>query len=646
MEIEINRGKPVLKVTINGNLESPFVVWSSINWTTARSELKRLRREIFGLSKQLDSCPVAERGPVAKKLRSVQRYALRSEANIAMSIRKVTQINSGRGTAGSDLFIATTPTERGVIFMDLLKLNLKDWDPLPTRRVMIPKADGRLRPLGIPSIMDRIIQNMVKEVLEPEWEFQFEASSFGFRPGRSVHDAVRKVFSFLYKQTDRDLFVVEGDIVGCYDNISHDYLLNCLRFFPARGLIGKWLRTGILFDMVYYKAEFGTPQGSLVSPLLCNICLHGLQSELGIVMNKGNRALIDNYRTTNKRRFVRYADDFVVFCRSFDDAQLVVRELGPLLAKRGLTLSELKTKISPVSAGFIFLGFNIQVKPPLHLKHRISRVASGPNNLITNLRTVDNTVLITPSKKSVISFKSKLKEAFVRFVGKDNSLLITHINRMLRGYAQSKRVWICSKVFRDIDSYLFTLQMLYTKRRHPNKSVAWRVGQYFTHLRRPPINNRWVFCRPTNKSHIMYQLKWFASRPFYPMVRGDACTDDVAFEQYFKDRQSDLFKNRCFDVLGVLDSMLASSQDGECPLCKETLFSGEQLHKHHIIEKKLLGNDTFKNLVWVHKSCHFDYHRMPDKDKIIIRDSLLAYKERMPSAAQLRIKAKKLNVFA
>lgn len=179
-----------------------------------------------------------------------------------------------------DGYVATTPSERAELFKELSGINLLDWNPIPVKRVLIAKPDGRLRPLGIPSIRDRVIQNVVKNALEPEWEAKFEASSYGFRPARRVDDAISRCLRIMNQKTKR--WVFEGDLSLCYDSIDHSYLINCLNYFPAQALIKRWLKVGILFELVYYSTEDGTPQGVVISPLLCNICLHGLAFDIGI----------------------------------------------------------------------------------------------------------------------------------------------------------------------------------------------------------------------------------------------------------------------------------------------------------------------------------------------------------------------------
>ena len=179
-----------------------------------------------------------------------------------------------------------------------------NWDPFPVRRIYVPKPDGRQRPIGIPTIKDRVIQGVVRNALEPEWEAHFEASSYGYRPGRQVNDAISRINRILMNPSKQ--WVFEGDLSQCFDKIDHSFLMSRLKYFPGAKLIEKWLKSGILYDLVYYETEEGTPQGSIISPLLCNIILHGLPLELGIRKQADGR--VHEYYSGG-RTMLRFADD-------------------------------------------------------------------------------------------------------------------------------------------------------------------------------------------------------------------------------------------------------------------------------------------------------------------------------------------------
>jgi RNA-directed DNA polymerase len=224
---------------------------------------------------------------------------MRSYSNILISVRRVTQTNTGSRTAGVDKLVVKTPKARGLLVEILAKFI--PWKPLPARRMYIPKANGKKRPLGIPCIIDRCLQAIVKNALEPYWEAKFEGISYGFRPGRGCHDAIAKIYLIACPHRNKK-WVVDADIKGCFDNIDHEHLLKVIGNFPARKLIHQWLKAGHMEDGVFYNSLTGTPQGGIVSPLLANIALHGMEKTLRIKYNIRGESIGD-------RQVVRYADD-------------------------------------------------------------------------------------------------------------------------------------------------------------------------------------------------------------------------------------------------------------------------------------------------------------------------------------------------
>lgn len=263
--------------------------WNAINWRQANKQVRNLRQRIFRASQAGDH----------RKVKSLQKLMLRSYSNTLLSVRRVTQVNAGRHTAGVDKLIAKTPQARGKL-IDHLR-TFQPWKANPARRVYIPKADGQQRPLGIPTVLDRCMQAIVKNALEPAWEAKFEGTSYGFRPGRSTHDAIAKIF-LLARPNKKKRWVVDADIKGAFDNIDHAFLLQTIGHFPARALIHQWLKAGYVDGGVLHNTDTGTPQGSVISPLLANIALHGLEQALGVTYN--TRGEISGHRAV-----VRYADD-------------------------------------------------------------------------------------------------------------------------------------------------------------------------------------------------------------------------------------------------------------------------------------------------------------------------------------------------
>ena len=296
-------------------------VWDLVDWREANRIVINLRQRIFRAARANDH----------RKVRSLQKLMLRSRSNILMSVRRVTQVNAGRNTPGVDKVLVKTPAARGQLVDQLA--TFQPWRAKPVRRVYIPKKSdsSKRRPLGIPTIMDRCLQAMVKNALEPAWESRFEGSSYGFRPGRNAHDAIEKIYNFARPNT-RKKVVVDADIKGAFDNINQEFILKTLGDVPGKALIKQWLEAGYLEDGRYHDTPSGTPQGGVISPILLNIALHGMEATLGMKHDSQGTSI-------GKRAVVRYADDFVVFCESHEDAIVVMDRILPdWLAKRGLSL--------------------------------------------------------------------------------------------------------------------------------------------------------------------------------------------------------------------------------------------------------------------------------------------------------------------
>lgn len=344
--------------------------WPATNWRRANRQVRNLRSRIFRATQAEDW----------KKVHDLQRLMLRSYTNTLVSARWVTQMNGGKRAAGVDKVIVKTPAARGKLVDHLM--TFQPWKAKPARRVYIPKANGKLRPLGIPTVIDWCLQAQVKNALEPSWEARFEGSSYGFRPGRSGHDAIAKTYLFACSNR-RKKWVVDADIKGAFDHIDHDYLLKTIGDVPGQALIRQWLKAGYVDKEVFHETEEGTPQGGVISPLLANIALHGLEKALGVRFD--NQGVISGHRAV-----VRYADDFVVFCESRADAEGIVEILKEWLGIRGLNLSEEKTRIVHLTEGFDFLGFTVR-----HYKVNTTRTGYK--------------LLITPSKDAEKAIRAKIR---------------------------------------------------------------------------------------------------------------------------------------------------------------------------------------------------------------------------------------------
>src|SRR5260370_10662436 len=260
--------------------------WNTINWRKANRTVRNLRHRMF----------TARQEGNLKKVRSLQKLMLKSYSNRLVSVRRVTQMNAGKNTPGVDKLVIKTPAARGKMVDALANYTL--WKAKPARRVYIPKKNNKRRPLGMPVVVDRCLQAMVKNALEPAWEAKFEGISYGFRPGRSCHDAIEKIYR-LARPNGPKMWILDADIKGAFDNISHNYLLKAIGSVPGRELIKQWLKAGYIEEEMFNATEQGTPQGGVISPLLANIALHGMEEAIGVTYN--SKGII-----SGKRAVVRY----------------------------------------------------------------------------------------------------------------------------------------------------------------------------------------------------------------------------------------------------------------------------------------------------------------------------------------------------
>jgi RNA-directed DNA polymerase len=537
--------------------------WDAIDWRKADRIVRNLRGRIFRASQANDP----------KRVRSLQKLMLRCYSNILMSTRRVTQANAGRNTPGVDRLLVKTPAARGKL-VDQLATS-QPWRAKPVRRVYIPKSNGKLRPLGIPTVIDRCLQAMVKQALEPEWEARFEGTSYGFRPGRGCHDAIGKIYS-LARPDKRKKWVLDADIAGAFDNINHDFLLRALGGFPGRELVRQWLKAGVMEDGAFHATELGTPQGGVISPLLLNIALHGMEPALGSRYDRRGRLV-------GERAVVRYADDFVVFCASKEDAERVRDEmLPPWLGERGLALSADKTRIVHLTEGFDFLGFNV-------------RHYHAPRTARTGLK-----LLIRPSKKAVVQKRQELREVWLGLKGHNIRAVLRKLNPVVRGWANYYRTVVSSEVFKRMDDWMSHRARRYVKHMHPNKPWRWRKARYWGRLS-PKRDDHGVFGDTRSGWHLL-KFSWFKIER-HPLVRGRASPDDPSLRDYWWTRRKVNIRR-----LSDRDVKLAEAQDWACPVCGMDLMNGEDLHRHHKRPRGTGGTNAPGNLELVHLYCHQQRH--------------------------------------
>ena len=411
--------------------------WSALPWKRIQTKVFKLQRRIYRAS---------QRGDV-KLVHRLQRLLIKSWYGRLLAVRRVTQDNQGKKTAGIDGVKNLTPSQRQNLARQLSQIPR----PRPLRRIWIPKpGKGEQRPLSIPVMQDRAAQALVKLALEPEWEAKLEPNVYGFRPGRSCQDAIGAIFRIVCQ---RPKYVLEGDIQGCFDTISHPALLEKTQAPPfiLRQLRG-WLKCGVL-DRVFQPTERGTPQGGVISPLLALIALHGVETHLKSLGTQRNPI-----------HTVFYADDFVIFAPRLCDIRLAKGVVEQCLQSMGLKLHPKKTKISHTlksKAGFDFLGFQVKQYP------------AGKYASKRGYKT-----LIKPSKASKKRHLKRLKRIVNSYKGAPQAALIAHLNPVISGWCRYFSTVVSKSTFAAMDFLLFRQLIRWVKGRHPNLNSHQSIKKF------------------------------------------------------------------------------------------------------------------------------------------------------------------------
>ncbi|WP_026796177.1 MULTISPECIES: group II intron reverse transcriptase/maturase [Planktothrix] len=540
--------------------------WSDIDWKTVKKRVRNLRQRIYRAT---------ENGQW-NRVRSLMKLMLRSYSNLLVSVRRVTQENKGKNTPGVDGQIASTSEQRLNLVQKMQEYSL--WKVRPTQRVYIPKAKGKFRPLGIPTLTDRIAQALVKNALEPSWEARFEANSYGFRPGRNCHDAIEQAWLRLH--SGRDTWVLDADIKGAFDNLSHDYILKAIGQVPGRELIKQWLKAGYIEAKMFHATESGVPQGGIISPLLANIALDGLER----LLSKYTKIKV--YKTAKhhppKYGFIRYADDFLVTAESQEDIIAILPVIQVFLAERGLVLNQDKTNIVSVEQGINFLGFHI--------------------------RRFKNHCYSLPQKEKVKTFLQGIRDWLKANKQVKPEAVIYHLNPILRGWGNYYKTGVSKQVFNYIDHEVWKALWRWALRRHPTKGKRWVAKKYFRTLHGRDWNFTTQVLNRRGKPQAL-TLIWLSDVLIqrHVKVKGTSSPDNPALSDYWFHRQTRYGKT--YWDKGSKLYRVATNQNWRCPVCNEHLFNGEPLHTHHSVQLKHGGTDAEENLIHLHQSCHQLLHR-------------------------------------
>ncbi|KJV79875.1 HNH endonuclease family protein [Rickettsia hoogstraalii str. RCCE3] len=360
-----------------------------------------------------------------------------------------------------------------------------------------------------------------------------------------------------------------------FDNIDHDFLLKIVGNFPARNWIKAWLKSGVMEEYQFTKTTVGTPQGGVISPLLLNIALHGMEDILNITYDK-----YDHLHPKSEYALVKYADDFVICAKSESSCIKAKQIINDWLNIRGLGLSEEKTKILHIKEGFDFLGFNIR-------------------QYNTKSRRRGVTLLVKPSKDTIKSFKKRIMIEWKRSFAWGIDRIIENLNPRIMGWCSYFNKVVAKRTFIQLDRWMWMRQARFACRRHPNKYWKWLKEKYWGRIK--ARNDNWVFM-DKSKDLYLWKLQWTAIKR-HILVKGKASPDNPALKEYWQKRQASkpkyFFKTR---------QILWRRQEGKCLVCLDSIDNGENVQVHHKILKRCGGTDHINNLCLLHTNCHRQVH--------------------------------------
>lgn len=541
--------------------------WQNISW-------EKVNRHVKSLQARIVKAVRANRWNLVKVLQGILH---RSYGARLLAIRRVTE-NSGKRTAGIDKVLWNNPKQKQSA---IGLLQIKGYQPKPVRRIKIPKGNGKLRPLGIPTMLDRAMQALMLLTLEPISETLADDHSYGFRPYRGCADAIEQCFNVLSRKNS-PRWILEADIKGCFDNISHQWLMENIPIH--KGTLTKWLKAGYIEKQTLYPTTSGTPQGSVISPVLANMVLDGLQQAIDKAcgIRQTGIAQIRRVNNPNSVHLIRYADDFVVSCKDKHVLQRVVQPaIETFLQQRGLSLSTEKTSITAIEEGFDFLGQHI--------------------------RKYKGKLLIKPSKKNVKTFLDKVQKLIRQSGTKSAYEMTIRLNSMIKGWAMYHRHIVARRTYTCVDNRIWNVLWKWALKRHRNKSKGWVKQRYFQVYK----GRDWVFTA-SNKDGDVARIFHATNIPIkrHIKIRSQANPFDATQEMYFEKRLQRQLLNKFSGK--QLHRFIYKRQNGKCNWCQQPITLQTGWHLHHLIPKHMGGKGNAKNLVMLHPVCHVQVHHQKD----------------------------------
>ena len=541
--------------------------WHAINWRKVHETVRRLQARIVKATK-------AGRHGKAKALQWLLTHSFSARAE---AVKRV-QDNHGKNTPGVDRVIWDTPEKK----MDAVRNTgrRRNYRPQPLRRIYIPKNSNptKLRPLGIPCMVDRAEQALHLLALDPIAETIQDHNSYGFRRERSAADALQECYIVLAKKVSPP-YVLEGDIEKCFDKISSEWLEQHIPM--DRVTLSKWLKAGYIEAGVLHPTNEGTPQGGIASPVLANLALDGMEKIL-------QQTFWSTYarRRKTKVNLIRYADDFIVTGAT---REILEQEVMPLLkaflTERGLTLSAEKTIITHIDEGFDFLG--------CHVRKRTGKF------------------FIEPAKKNIKALMTKIRSIINKNKQNTAGQLIVQLNPLLRGWGNYYQPWMSKRIFNEIDNELYHCIWRWACQRHPTQKGTWLKATYFKRAG----NYNWTFSGEVESKNGLRPIHLFrmATIPIqrHVKIKGEANPYDPEWEYYFERRFQARTKKLLMDRMDL--QILWSRQSGICPMCGQVLRPEESWERHHVMWRTFGGDDTLENLRLLHATCHRQLHHREGK---------------------------------
>ena len=523
--------------------------WKSIDWKKAEAEVSRLQARIAKATQE-------KKWNTVKRLQYLLSHSYYAKA---LAVRKVTT-NKGKHTPGIDKELWNTPA---VKMRNVLILTDKGYKAKPLRRVFIEKpGKKKKRPLGIPCMYDRAMQALYALALDPVSETTADGKSFGFRRGRSAQDACEYIFTALSRRTSPE-WVLEGDIKGCFDHISHDWLIDHIPM--DKSVLKQFLKAGFVFQNELFPTDEGTPQGGVISPILANMALDGMQKVLSDRFHTNRLGKIDlRFKNAHKVNLVRYADDFIVTAATKEIAEEAKEIIRGFLCTRGLELSEEKTLITHVDDGFDMLGWTF--------------------------RRFKEKLIVKPSKKSVKALNASLHNTVLeRGKAWRQEDLIRVLNRQLRGWANYHQSVCAKDAFSRTDHILYEMLWRWAKRRHPKKNRKWITANYWYSK---GLRN-WVF---STKNAELIRL---GEVPIIRHTKVRMSANPYLDSEYFIQRK---IQNGMKRLSGRFKKIWRN-QNGCCYHCGQPMEISDEREIFYKIPKSMGGKDDVPNMAYVHKYC-------------------------------------------